>query len=92
MKEEKKLEIPKGPISVTADITPITFQKVEKLDASQWEDMTTTDLFKQRLILQQRIDAVAHMGNLPMHQQLIKGMLRLNEVLSTRDDDDMRLL
>jgi hypothetical protein len=54
--------------------------------------MTTTDLFKQRLILQQRLDYVAQMGNFPMHQQLIKGMLRLNEILSTRDDDDMRLL
>ncbi len=92
MKEEKKQEIPTGPISVTDDITPITHQKVEKLNSSQWADMTTTDLFKQRLILQQRIDACARMGNLPMHQQLIKGMLRLNEVLSTRNDDDMRLI
>ena len=92
MKEEKKQEIPSGPISVTADITPITHQKVEKLNANLWEDMTTTDLFKQRLILQQRLDYVARMGNLPMHQQLMLGMQRLNKVLSERDDDDMRLL
>ena len=92
MKEEKKPQIPSGPIDVNADITPITYQKVEKLDASLWEDMTTSDLFKQRLVLQQRLDAVALMGNLPMHQQLMKGMLRLNEILSTRNDDDMRLL
>lgn len=92
MKEEKKQEVPKGPISVTADITPISHEKVEKLDASQWGEMTTTDLFKQRLILQQRIDACARMGNLPMHQQLTQGMLRLNAVLLTRDDDDMRLV
>ena len=92
MKEEKKPEIPSGPISVTADITPITHQKVEKLDASQWEEMTTSDLFKQRLVLQQRLDAVALMGNLSMHQQLTLGMIRLNKVLSERDDDDMRLL
>ncbi len=92
MKEEKKKEIPRGPISVDADITPISHEKVEKLNATEWDEMTTTDLFKQRLILQQRIDACARMGNLPMHQQLIKGMLRLNSVLSTRDDDDVRLI
>ncbi len=92
MKEEKKKEIPLGPISVTADITPITHQKVEKLNASLWDDMTTSDLFKQRLVLQQRIDAVALMGNYPMHHQLTLGMLKLNKVLSERDDDDMRLI
>lgn len=92
MKEEKKPKIPSGPISVTDDITPITHQKVEKLNASLWDEMTTSDLFKQRLILQQRLDACALMGNLPMHQQLSMGMMRLNKVLSERDDDDMRLL
>lgn len=90
MNEKKK--IPRGPISVDADITPITHQKVENIEAHLWDEMTTTELFKQRLILQDRLNACAQMGNLPMHYQLTQGMIRLNGVLATRNDDDMRLI
>lgn len=43
-----------GAVNVNGDVTPITRQPIDKVNAGDWGKMTVSELHKQRDILQQR--------------------------------------
>lgn len=83
-----------GPISVTDDVTPITQQKVELVDATLWSQMSLTQLWDQRTILESRM-LMASAQNPSMAVAMKKGLAQLDAIIQHKfneQDDDMKLL
>lgn len=81
-----------GSIPVNGDITPITRQKIEKLDSSQWPDMDVSALYDQRIILTNRIAAASSSGSYGMVQQLEHGLKYLDSILASKKTDEWYLV
>jgi len=75
-----------GPISVTDDITPITHQPVENVNANQWSNISLSDLWDERIVLENRLNYALQIGHTEMIQQLQSGIIRLDAVIQHRTE------
>lgn len=90
MSKRKNIE---GAIPVNSDVTPITRKKIEQVDASKWHEMTTQQLFDQKVILTERLYQAQMVGNYHIVQQIQKGIQALDALLTQHNiDEDNRLV
>ena len=62
------------------------FDPRETLDSRFWTEMSITDLWHQKILLQEKIDVAMRMGKLGMRQQLEKGMVKLMALIKLKGD------
>lgn len=71
-----------GAVPVDGDITPVTRQKIDQIDASKWPDMSINQLTDQRIVLSNRIATVRGWGgNTSVIEQLQRGLNQLDTLL-----------
>jgi len=66
----------------------INFDPQKVLDSRYWTEMSITDLWHQKLLLQEKIDVAMQMGKLGMRQQLEKGMVNLMALIKMKGDKE----
>jgi len=79
-----KREDLEGIINVNADVTPITREPIEQVDASDWSTMSIPDLNAQLATLQKRYNYALHLGNPDLVKQLKRGIDHLMLILKTK--------
>jgi len=62
--------------------------RYKEVQADKWEDMSVADLYEQLSILQGRAYTASLMHNVPMLQQIQKGIERCNEIIANKSDGD----
>ena len=78
-----------GPISVDGDITPITKQPIDSIDASLWPDMDIADLHDQRVFLQNRLNIVLSNAAHPdVINQMNRGMQMIDQMIASKHTED----
>jgi len=91
--ENKNKKDVKGPISVTDDITPITHQPVNQITANEWSALSLTELWEQRVTLDNRLNYALQLGHSELIKQLQRGLSQLDEIIkqrsSTSDDSGL---
>lgn len=83
-----------GPVSVDDDITPITHKPIQRNDASQWQSMTVSELWEQRIALDNKLNYALQIGHAEMIRQLQRGLTALDQLIESRaqvSDDKPRL-
>ncbi|KKN44122.1 hypothetical protein LCGC14_0696490 [marine sediment metagenome] len=78
------------PISVDANVTPITQQPVESIDADQWANMGPRELQNQLFALQQRYYAAMSMNQTDIAKQIQKGLNNLTLLLKRHPENTER--
>lgn len=66
----------------------IYFDPQKKLDSAHWNVMSITDLWHQKILLQERIDVAMRMGKIDMQRQLEKGMMTLMSIIKIKGDKE----
>ena len=70
-----------GAVSVEADVTPTLRQKIDKVDAHEWAELSSQELWEQRTTLQTRM-IYAHQSNHPeIVPQIQRGIDIIDELL-----------
>ena len=86
-----KKEDLEGSIDVNGDVTPITRQKIEQVNAVDWSDQSATDLSTQLSVLQQRLYTAQQFSpNLVQPIQL--GIRRLEHMINSKQQNDTGLI
>lgn len=57
------------------------FNPHEEIDSDRWGDMSLQDLYAQEIVLQRRIDFAVRVGNVPLAEQLQRGMVSLQTII-----------
>lgn len=71
-----------GPIDVNGNITPITKQPVESIDAAAWPKMNNSELLDQRMALQNRLNIVqSSFGHPDTIMQMQRGLQHLDQII-----------
>jgi len=73
-----------GSVSINADVTPVTRQKIDQVSPEKWGTMTIEQLWDQRIILANRAVKALQSGNSNIAQQIQLGVNSLDELLRTR--------
>lgn len=84
-----------GSVPVHGDITPITRKKIEQLDSTLWPDMSVSQLWDQRIILNNRLQQASSTGSGAIVQQLQRGLQQLDALIkqkSAQAPDEMHLI
>ena len=83
-------KLPQGSVPVTpdSDITPISRQPIDKINASRWEDMSFDSLSYQYVALQKRIDMAMSMGRPDLAKQMQNGMKYLLHLIEEKKPKD----
>lgn len=79
-----------GSTPVNGDTTPITRQKIQNVDATRWEELSTTELHDQRSALQARLSQAQSLGHPQLIQHLERGIQQLDQILMERPGGDMK--
>jgi hypothetical protein len=58
------------------------------IQAERWEEMQINELYDQLSILQTRAMTAASLNNLPMLEQIQKGIDRCNDIIATKNAGD----
>ncbi len=72
-------------VDVNGNITP-SGKSVEDISADDWADMTVTELFDQKIILNNRLSIVAAHGTPAMMKQIKIGMMQLESIINSKED------
>ena len=81
------MENKNGPIDVNGDVTPITKQPIEQVDASSWPELSLSDLYDQRTALQTRINMVyANSGHPDTIIQMKRGLASIDYFISQKNN------
>lgn len=75
------------PISVDADITPITQKPVESVDAGEWANMSPKQLQDQLLTLHNRYYTALSMQQQDMAKQIQTGINKLTYLLKCHPEN-----
>jgi len=67
---------------------PSTGKEVELVDADTWLEMSITDLFDQRIILNNRLSTCAQYGNPNMLKQMQAGIRKIDMILSYKEQQN----
>ena len=62
--------------------------KYKEVHSDRWEEMQINELYDQLSILQTRALTAASLNNLPMLQQIQKGIDRCNEIIASKSAGD----
>lgn len=93
MNRNKNIKHFEGSVDVNGDKTPITRKPVEQIDSTKWNELSTAELHDIRTLIISRMNAV---GNLPngtsMHKQLQQGLNALEQLIATRQHDNIELI
>ena len=87
-----KREDLEGAVDVNGDITPITRQPIEQVDASDWTDRSVAELARQRVTLQQRLYYVQQHGSADMVKALKLGIAQLDLIIKSKHNNDVGLI
>ena len=85
-----KPKIPQGSVPVTpdSDITPISRQPIDKINAATWENLSYDALSNQYLALQKRMDMARSMGRGDLAKQMENGMKYLLHLIEEKKPKD----
>ncbi len=70
---------------VNGNITP-SGKAVDDVCADDWGDMSVTQLFDQKIILNNRLSIVASHGTPAMMKQIKIGMLQLEAIINSKEE------
>ncbi len=56
----------------------------KQIAADKWTTMTISELYAQKLILNDRLSAAAQVSNLPMYNQIQRGMIELDRIIQQK--------
>ncbi len=73
-----------GAVPVNGDITPITRQPIDQINAASWEDMPFEALEQQYNMLVKRINLVKTMGRTDLSAQMERGLKYLTQLIETK--------
>jgi len=62
--------------------------RYKEVHADKWEEMSVPDLYEQLSILQGRAYTASVMHNIPMLEQIQKGIDRCNDIIANKTDGD----
>lgn len=65
-------------------------QEVELVSAEEWKDMTVTQLFDQKMILNNRLTAVMQFGNPLMIKQITLGIKQLDALIAHKEKQNIK--
>lgn len=86
VKSIKDLE---GSFPVDGDESPISHEKIHKIDAAKWPQMNASQLLDQRLLLSNRLDAARSSGaGVSIQNQIQLGIQRLNGLIAQQQKND----
>ena len=93
MKKEIREQL-EGSVSVDADatLTPITRKEIRPVDATQWAEMSLTELYEQKAILESRRLQLYEIEQPAMAQQVEKGIALIDLVIKKKNDGLPRLM
>lgn len=74
-----------------ADVTPITRRPIENVDASNWTDLSVSELSDQLVTLSQRL-TWANMYSPGMVLPIRKGIAQLELIIKNKQHEDMDLV
>lgn len=77
-----------GAVSVNGDITPVTRQPIDKVNAENWGNMTVSELHSQREILQRRYWQACSAGLLGGAGTIDQGIKIIDSLLEQKGGDD----
>lgn len=77
-----------GSVSVNGDVTPVTRQPIDKVDAQNWENMTVSELHQQREILQRRYYQAIGAGLMGGSQTIDQGIKIIDMILEGKGAND----
>ena len=73
-----------GSVPVNGDLTPITRQPIDKINAAEWEDMPFEALEVQYNMLVKRINLVRSMGRTDLSGQMERGLKFLLQLIEQK--------
>lgn len=73
-----------GAVSVEGDVTPITREPISTVKPVEWKDMTSSQLWEEKMVLQQRIAAAASCGHPELIVQIQRGIAVLDQYLGEK--------
>ena len=79
-------------VDVNGDVTPTTNQKIKKIDASEWDSASLSDLYDHMNVLNNRLLQANECGAVSIAQQLQRGINRLQQIINSRNSSDINLL
>lgn len=74
------------------DITPITREKIKKVNAGKWSDLNASQLHVQLDTLNSRLAYARQIGHDDMIRQLLPGIVQLEEIIRQKSGDEIKLL
>lgn len=77
-----------GSVPVNGDITPVTRQPIDKVNAENWGNMTVSELHSQREILQRRYWQACSAGLLGGASTIDQGIKMIDAILESKDGND----
>jgi hypothetical protein len=80
------------PVDVAGNKTPITKKDVQQVRADRWHEMSVSELYDQKGILDGRLVAAAQLGNFNLLRQVQMGIDAINEVIAQKASTDTRLI
>ena len=75
------------PVTSDSDLTPITRQPIDKVNTTNWKDMSIAELWDQRSILEKRRISALGIGRGDIAQQIEKGIAAIDAVIRSRSSD-----
>lgn len=79
-----------GSTPVNGDVTPTTRQKIQSVDATKWEELSTAELHDQRSALQSRLTQAQSLGHPQLIYHIEAGIRQIDEILLHRPGGDMK--
>ncbi len=73
-----------GSVPVNGDLTPITRQPIDQINAREWEDMSFEALEQQYTMLAKRINLAKSMGRTDLTKQMDAGMKYLLQLIDEK--------
>ena len=94
-KTKKKIEKYTGAVSVDGDVTPTLRKPIEQVDASDWPKLSSSELWDQRMTLQQRLVYAHNSAHPEIAKQIQGGIDMIDAILrskATENEGDGRLI
>ncbi len=81
---DKRVEKYTGAVSVEGDITPTTREPIQKVESTDWNEMSVSDLWTQRYTLQNRIAYAYESGHPEMAKHIMSGIQTIDQIIAQR--------
>jgi len=77
-------------VDASAEVTPVTRQKIERVTPNQWPQMDINRLWDQRIILNERMMKAQQCGQAEIALQVQKGINTIDAILRQKAAEQMR--